>query len=409
MKPDLRIADYTYDLPEDRIAKYPLAQRDGSKLLHYSNGITSDHNFSEVVDLLPADTLLVFNNTKVVQARLLFEKTPGARPIEIFCLEPVDLDVQQAMATQNNLDFECLVGNAKRWTAGLELTLELQQDVDLRARMHSRKYDTIHIHFAWNGDFTFAEVLEMAGKMPLPPYLKRDSEAADKERYQTVYARFDGSVAAPTAGLHFTDYIFQQFDKKGIKRLETTLHVGAGTFKPVTSALVRDHEMHAEEIHVKRELLEALINHRGQIIAVGTTSTRTLESLYWMGVKVIAGKHQSDEHFKLGQWESYELPQQYTFSEALTALLQFLKEKGLETLLTYTSLIIAPGYKFRVLDGLFTNFHQPGSTLILLVAAALGDDWKKVYTHALAKNYRFLSYGDSNLYLINPEDKIVRS
>ena len=401
MNKDLRISDYTYDLPESRIAKYPLPKRDASKLLHYADGNIVDHVFTDVENLLAPNSMLVFNNTKVVQARLLFEKTCGARPIEIFCLEPVKGDVQQAMATKNTIDFECMVGNAKRWTDGLELTLQLSNNVVLKAIKRDRKSDTFIVNFSWNGDFTFAEILELAGKMPLPPYLKRESEHDDKQRYQTVYARFDGSVAAPTAGLHFTDELLSILDEKGIKRLETTLHVGAGTFKPVTSAVVRQHEMHAEEIHVQRSLIKQIMMHTGPIIAVGTTSTRTLESLYWIGVKILAGVHQEETHVKLDQWEAYELPQEYSTAQALGALNAHMETHQIETLITYTSLIIAPGYHFRILDGLFTNFHQPGSTLVLLVAAALGADWQRVYAHALANDYRFLSYGDSNLYMIS--------
>lgn len=409
MKSEIRIADYTYDLPESRIAKYPLNERDASKLLYYANGQFTDHTFTDVEALLAANSLLIFNNTKVVQARLLFEKTAGAKPIEVFCLEPLQGDVEQAMATKNSIDFTCLVGNAKRWNTGLVLVLPLLNNVQLYASKVQRTQDTFTIHFSWNGDYTFAEVLEMAGKMPLPPYLKRDSEAADTQRYQTVYARFDGSVAAPTAGLHFTERILAALDNKGVKRVETTLHVGAGTFKPVTSVVVRDHEMHAEEIHVSRQLINDLLVHKGPRIAVGTTSTRTVESLYWMGVKILAGAQNTQTHSALGQWEAYELPQEYSAKEALGALLQYMNTHKLETLLTYTSLIIAPGYKFRVLDGLFTNFHQPGSTLVLLVAAAIGQDWQRVYAHALAKNYRFLSYGDSNLYMINQENKALNN
>lgn len=401
MNKDLRISDYTYDLPESRIAKYPLPKRDASKLLHYVDGKIVDHVFTDVENLLAPNSMLVFNNTRVVQARLLFEKTRGARPIEIFCLEPVKGDVQQAMSTKNTLDFECMVGNAKRWTDGLELTLQLSNNVVLKVIKRDRKSDTFIVNFRWNGDFTFAEILERAGKMPLPPYLKRESESDDKQRYQTVYARFDGSVAAPTAGLHFTDELLSILEKKGIKRLETTLHVGAGTFKPVTSVVVRQHEMHAEEIHVQRSLIKELMMHNGPIIAVGTTSTRTLESLYWIGVKILAGVHQEETHVKLDQWEAYELPQGYSTAQALGALHAHMQTHQIETLITYTSLIIAPGYHFRILDGLFTNFHQPGSTLVLLVAAALGADWQRVYAHALANDYRFLSYGDSNLYMIS--------
>ena len=406
MKPDLRIVDYTYDLPDERIAKYPLANRADSQLLVYREGTISDHVFHDVADQIPADATLIFNNTRVVQARLFFEKTPGARPIEVFCLESVDQDVQTAMAQTKDVIFECLVGNAKRWKEGLILGIEMDGGIVLQAEKIARTADAFHIRFRWNKEITFAEILELAGKVPLPPYLKRDSEDSDRERYQTVYARFDGSVAAPTAGLHFTDAIFKQLDQRGIKRLETTLHVGAGTFKPVSTEHVRDHDMHAEEIHVRREFIEQLIDKNGPIIAVGTTSTRTLESLYWLGVKVMTKQDPLEDYLVMEQWEAYDLPQNETLETALKALLQYMTDQKIDTLITYTSLIITPGYRFRVLDGLFTNFHQPGSTLVLLIATILGEEWRTVYEHALAHDYRFLSYGDSNLYFIPSNRKV---
>jgi S-adenosylmethionine:tRNA ribosyltransferase-isomerase len=400
MKPNLQISDFNYDLPDERIAKYPLTNRADSKLLVYKSGAMRDHVFHEVAGLLPAGATLVFNNTRVVQARLFFEKTPAARPIEVFCLEPIEQDVQTAMAEVGEVVFECLVGNAKRWNEGLALAMRLDDQVTLRAEKARRKADTFVIRFTWNSQNTFAEILEMAGKVPLPPYLRRESEEADRERYQTVYARFDGSVAAPTAGLHFTEDILQKLDEKGITRLETTLHVGAGTFKPVSTTHIRDHDMHAEEIHVQRDLLEQLLKPGGPVIAVGTTSARTLESLYWMGVKLMHGAVADEAALELDQWEAYELLQHETRERALAALLDYMAKRDLSKLVTHTRLIIAPGYTFRILDGLFTNFHQPGSTLILLIAAILGDDWRQVYAHALANNYRFLSYGDANLYFI---------
>ena len=406
MLPNLRISDYTYNLPEERIAKHPLAQRDTSKLLFYIDGQISDLTFGEVPTLLPPDALLVFNNTRVVQARILFEKTAGATPIEVFCLEPVGQDVQTAMASTREVNFVCLVGNAKRWNEGLTLTKKLNESTTLSVEKRGRQEDSFIIHLSWDSDLSFAEILELAGKVPLPPYLNRDIEEGDRERYQTVYARHDGSVAAPTAGLHFTDEVLEKLSQKGVVLAETTLHVGAGTFKPVSTEHVQNHEMHAEEIHVKRSLVEQLITHNGPVYAIGTTSTRTLESLYWMGVKIISG--QTEQHFVLGQWDAYALPQNISCRDALTALLAFMDENQLQTLITHTSLIIAPGYKYRVLDALFTNFHQPGSTLILLVAAALGEDWHRVYNHALTNGYRFLSYGDSNLYVLPEGNKVPR-
>ena len=406
MLPNLRISDYSYNLPEERIAKHPLAQRDTSKLLYYNNGQIQDLSFGDVPNLLPSDALLVFNNTRVVQARILFEKTAGAKPIEVFCLEPVGQDVQTAMASTREVNFVCLVGNAKRWNEGLTLTKKLNESTTLSVEKRGRQEDSFIIHLSWDSDLSFAEILELAGKVPLPPYLNRDIEEGDRERYQTVYARHDGSVAAPTAGLHFTDEVLEKLSQKGVVLAETTLHVGAGTFKPVSTEHVQNHEMHAEEIHVKRSLVEQLITHKGPVYVVGTTSTRTLESLYWMGVKIISG--QTEQHFVLGQWDAYALPQNISCRDALTALLAFMDENQLQTLITHTSLIIAPGYKYRVLDALFTNFHQPGSTLILLVAAALGEDWHRVYNHALTNGYRFLSYGDSNLYVLPEGNKVPR-
>jgi S-adenosylmethionine:tRNA ribosyltransferase-isomerase len=404
MLPNLRISDYSYNLPEERIAKHPLAQRDTSKLLYYNNGQIQDLSFGDVPNLLPSDALLVFNNTRVVQARILFEKTAGAKPIEVFCLEPVGQDVQTAMAATREVNFVCLVGNAKRWNDGLTLTKKLDETTTLSVEKRGRQEDAFDIRLFWNSNLTFAEVLELAGRVPLPPYLNREIEEGDRERYQTVYAKYDGSVAAPTAGLHFTTEVLTSLVQKGVLLAETTLHVGAGTFKPVSTEHVQNHQMHAEEIHVKRNLLEQLLAHNGPVYAVGTTSTRTLESLYWMGVKIIQG--QTKQHFVLGQWDAYALPQNIACNEALAALLSFMDEKKLHTLITYTSLIIAPSYKYRVLDALFTNFHQPGSTLLLLIAAALGEDWRAVYNHALENGYRFLSYGDSNLYIIPEENKV---
>ncbi len=395
------IAEYTYDLPENSIAKFPLAQRETSKLLVFKDGEIAHKKFTDCVDLLPQNSLLIFNNTRVVQARLLFSKTAGAKPIEVFCLEPFLLDVQSAMAAKNEVLFTCLVGNAKRWNDGLLLAHELfvhQKPITLQAEKVGREGDAFVIKFTWNGDATFAEVLENAGKVPLPPYLKRDSELADKERYQTVYAKKNGSVAAPTAGLHFTVDVLHQLKSKGVRMAETTLHVGAGTFKPVGTADVREHDMHAEEIHITVEFLETLLNHQGPRFCVGTTSARTLESLYWLGVK--CAQQKDLEHLKLEQWDAYNLPQDVPVIEALSALRDFIKSKSVADFFTQTQLIITPGYRFKMIDGLFTNFHQPGSTLILLVAAAVGDAWKKIYAEALANNYRFLSYGDSSLLFI---------
>lgn len=409
MIPEISIKSFEYELPEKRIAKYPLAQRDASKLLMFQNGVISDHVFTDLPDCLPSGALLVFNNTKVVQARLLFEKTEGAKPIEIFCLEPVAGDIQHAMAAKNRIDFNCLVGNAKRWKTEFALVLKVDESILLSAEKVGKHGDNFQIRFSWQGDLTFAEILEKIGKMPLPPYLKRASEESDKTRYQTIYATQKGSVAAPTAGLHFTADVMQNLRKNGIKTAETTLHVGAGTFKPVQTELVQNHEMHAEEIHVSFDLVETLLQHKGAVFAVGTTATRTLESLYWLGVKLMQNPTEKTETFELGQWEAYTLPQHFSFASALAFLKNYMLSNKLAKLLTFTKLMIAPGYKFRVIDGLITNFHQPASTLMLLVAAAIGEDWKQVYEHALTNDYRFLSFGDSNLYFISHANKLEKT
>ena len=405
MKSPIHIADYTYNLPEERIAKFPLAQRDASKLLVYENGGVSDHTFGEAVNLLTNNTLLVFNNTKVVQARLLFEKTPGARPIEVFCLEPAELDVERAMAAVGEVSFFALVGNAKRWKDGLTLKRDLADGIQLKGHKAGREGESFVIRFSWNGPKSFSEILEEAGKVPLPPYLKRDVAEGDRERYQTVYAQTDGSVAAPTAGLHFTDAIISSLRQKGVQIAETTLHVGAGTFKPVSTEDVRDHDMHAEEIHITREFLVKLVQSDGPLLSVGTTSTRTLESLYWLGVKAIVNADDSLADLHLAQWDAYNLPQDIPAADAINRLIRLMDESCAQHFFTRTQLIIAPGYRFRMIDGLFTNFHQPGSTLILLVAAAIGEKWREVYEHALANDYRFLSYGDSSLLFIPQENR----
>ncbi len=403
----LNIQDYRYDLPEHRIAKFPLEKRELSKLLRYKDHEISDHCFKNVIELLPANSTLVFNNTRVVQARMFFEKTAGAKPIEIFCLEPHKMDVAGAMATKGKVVFTCLVGNAKRWTNGLTLQRKItigQENILLKANNLGREDDAFLIEFTWDGEFHFAEILEMVGKVPLPPYLNRNSQDQDKERYQTVYAKHNGSVAAPTAGLHFTPNLLVQIASKNIAVLETTLHVGAGTFKPVSTEDVREHTMHAEEIHITADFLKQLLAAQQPLFCVGTTSARTLESLYWLGVKVL--ENPALETVNLAQWDAYTLPQNIAAHKAISALLKYIEAKNASHIFTQTQLIIAPGYLFRMIDGLFTNFHQPGSTLILLVAAAIGDEWKDVYNHALQNNYRFLSYGDSSLLFIPPKNKV---
>jgi len=395
------IAQFDYNLPDERIAKYPLEPRDSSKLLVYRNGEISSDFYHQLHEHLPENTLLIMNNTKVVEARLLFKKDTGGT-IELFCLEPDEnySDITTAMLQTDTVLWKCLVGNAKRWR---EETLELPFEVDgekyiLSAKQIERLSDAFLIEFSWNkAESSFAEILHHAGIIPLPPYLKRNTEEKDKITYQTVYAEFDGSVAAPTAGLHFTEAVFQNLASKNISHDFVTLHVGAGTFKPVKSETIGDHQMHAEFIDVNRALISKIATSSLSLIVVGTTSLRTLESLYWMGVKCMVNPQLSVESIALKQWDAYELPQNYTKSEAYLALETWMKNNNLERLITKTQLLIAPGYDIRTVDAILTNFHQPQSTLLLLIHAFVGEEWKTIYDYALANSYRFLSYGDGSL------------
>ena len=395
------IAQFDYDLPEERIAKYPLEPRDCSNLLVYKNGEILSDIYSKLHEHLPENTLLVMNNTKVVEARLLFKKNTGST-IEIFCLEPHESypDITSAMLQTNTVLWKCLVGGAKKWR---DEDLEMNFEVDattfvLTAKKIERLSDSFLIEFSWNkSESSFVEILHHAGIIPLPPYLKRDTEEKDKTTYQTVYAEFDGSVAAPTAGLHFTENVFEKLATKNISHDFVTLHVGAGTFKPVKTETLGDHEMHAEFIDVKRELISRIAEVDSNIVVVGTTSLRTLESLYWMGVKTIVNPQLSMESIALQQWDAYELLQNYSKKEAFLALESWMENNNLERLITKTQLLIAPGYDIRTVNGILTNFHQPQSTLLLLIHAFVGDEWKTIYDFALANNYRFLSYGDGSL------------
>lgn len=396
----IRIEDYNYNLPDDRIAKYPLIKRDCSKLLVYKDEKITDAVFSNLPDFLPDNSLMVFNNTKVIQARLHFQKTTGAL-IEIFCLEPhIPNDYQLNFQQTEKCSWVCLVGNLKKWKEG-DLTREIiigGSKVELRARRVQSHGDSHIVEFEWDDrHITFSELLEAAGELPIPPYLNRDTEEQDKQTYQTVYSKIDGSVAAPTAGLHFTPEVFTSLRNSGVKLAELTLHVGAGTFRPVKSELIRDHIMHSEFISVRKETIEQLLNHRGKIIAVGTTSVRTLESLYYLGV-ILTDKTIS--HLQVSQWIPYSNSDTLSVGAALSNILDYLNSNNLTTLVADTQIIIAPGYKFKIVDGIITNFHQPQSTLLLLVSALVGDSkWKEIYQHALDNNYRFLSYGDSSLLL----------
>lgn len=385
-------SDFEYNLPDHRIATHPLKERDASKLLQFKKGKISDHQFLDLPELLPTNSQLIFNNTRVVRARLHFTKTEGAKPIEIFCLGPHKQSVEEAMNSTSNVKFECLVGNLKRWKDH-PLELELEENTLLKATKIERDGAYWVIAFSWNSASTFAQILELAGKIPLPPYMNRDAEEEDTERYQTVYANNNGSVAAPTAGLHFTDRVFNELQSRNQKLLELTLHVGAGTFKPLGDGDIHDHQMHAEEIIISRNWLEGYLNHQGPKFAVGTTSLRTLESCHWMGSKILSGGSLEP----LQQFDAYQLSQEYSAESAFTALLEYLQAKGIQSIAAHTQLMIKPGYTFKTVQGIITNFHQPGSTLLLLVCAGVGSAWKKIYNHALENDYRFLSYGDSSL------------
>lgn len=400
----ISIQDFTYSLPEGRIAKYPLAERYASKLLTYNSGIITEDIYQNIVHHIPENSLLIFNNTKVVEARLLFQKFTGG-VIEIFCLEPHQqyADIITAMFQKKKVLWHCLVGGASKWKPGQVLEKKIKQlsgEIILQARYVEKRAGSFIIELSWSpAEHSFAEVLHHVGAIPLPPYIKRAAEESDAERYQTVYANVDGSVAAPTAGLHFTENILNQLKEKNIQTDFVTLHVGAGTFKPVKSETMMEHEMHAEWIDVSKATIENILNNLDKnIIAVGTTSLRTIESLYWLGVKSRESGVNSQESMQLLQWEAYELEEKnIQVKDALQLLLKWMDENKLERLVTKTQILIAPGYDFKIVNGLITNFHQPQSTLLLLVAAFIGMDWKKVYDYALKNEFRFLSYGDGSL------------
>ena len=394
----LSIADFDYELPPERIASSPLAIRHDSKLLCYQNGAISDHRYLGLADLLPAESFVVFNETKVIPARIVFEKSTGGQ-IEIFCLQPHASYGEMSVALQANerVIMQCLVGGASKWKPGVTLTKQVES-VQLNAQVLQKEKDYFLIELSWAPkELTLAYVLELAGATPLPPYIKRPADTIDRTSYQTVYAKTEGSVAAPTAGLHFTDELLQRMRANFIRYNFLTLHVGAGTFKPVKSATMQEHPMHAEWIDVSLSFLENWHEQLGKpLIAVGTTSLRTLESLYWLGIKLMKEEHQQPP--TLSQWECYALQQEVApLSIVLETLIGWMKRKQLEHFVTQTSLLVAPGYTCQVVDGLLTNFHQPRSTLLLLIAALVGDDWRKIYQYALDNEYRFLSYGDGSL------------
>ena len=412
---DIRISDYNYTLPDERIAKYPVAERDHSKLLVYQHGTISEDHFYNLPNYLPAGALLVYNNTRVIRARMLFRKPTGAH-IEIFLLEPYSpADYEQTFQSQERCSWLCLVGNQKKWKEGqLQRVLQIDGREIVLTATHLGPYGTSQlIEFRWEcSDSTaadgksvgcpFSDIIDAAGELPIPPYLNRQTEEADNTTYQTVYSRIKGSVAAPTAGLHFTPAVLSDIDARGLEREEVTLHVGAGTFRPVKSENVADHEMHSEHISVTRATLLRLIAHDGKAIAVGTTSVRTLESLYYVGCKLLRQPNLTEEQLYVTQWEPYDdsagddAP---TAKEALQAIVDWLDAHQLTTLHTATQIIIVPGYRYHIVEMLITNFHQPQSTLLLLVSAFLHGDWRRVYDYALAHDFRFLSYGDSSLLI----------
>lgn len=396
---NIAIAEYDYPLPDERIAKYPLARRDASKLLLYKSGVVSEDVFSSLPTHLPQGGVMVFNNTKVIQARLRFKKETGAT-IEVFCLEPeVPGDYQLVFQQTRECVWQALVGNSARWKSGV-----LSQEIIINGTAVTLSVERVStgavnsVRFFWEGGFSFAEILEAAGELPIPPYLNRGTEEGDKSTYQTVYSKVKGSVAAPTAGLHFTPEVLQAVEAAGIDCEEVTLHVGAGTFKPVKSDLIAEHEMHEEYIEVRLSLLEKLME-AGGVVAVGTTSVRTLESLYFLGEKVLENPQISPDELHVEQWQPYTREHTLATEEALQALVDYLKKHGLDVLHAHTQIMIAPGYVFRVVKAIVTNFHQPKSTLLLLVSAFVKGNWRKIYDYALEHDFRFLSYGDSSLLI----------
>lgn len=400
---DIQICDFNYPLPDERIAKHPLTEREQCKLLFYRNGEIEDLHFYDVPALLPEKSMLVYNNTKVINARLRFQKANGGATIEIFCLEPIaPRDYAQIFQTNGECRWLCFVGNSRRWKQGsLEQEINVNGcNVTLSATRGEQRGNAFEIIFNWNNkDVTFASLLDAIGEIPIPPYLNRDTEESDSTDYQTVYSHIAGSVAAPTAGLHFTDDVLAECDRRGITRRELTLHVGAGTFQPVKAENIGDHTMHTEFISVERSLLQDLIAADGNVIAVGTTSVRTLESLYYIGVTLMENPDAGEEELRVKQWAPYNREYTPTTAQALQAIIDHLDRNNLDRYIGSTQIMIAPSFKFRIIRGMITNFHQPQSTLLLLVSAFVDGKWKEMYDYALSHDYRFLSYGDSSLLL----------
>jgi S-adenosylmethionine:tRNA ribosyltransferase-isomerase len=397
----LQMQDFTYDLPDNRIAKYPLPERDLSKLLIYKSGLIKSDIYRNLAVHLPENSLLVFNNTLVIPARMLFKNAHGAE-VEVFCLEPAEqhTELNEALLQTRTVQWRCLIGKASKWK---EKFLHLENEaLKLSAQIVGRNKEAFIVEFSWTPqNLSFREVLDKTGTIPIPPYLHRASEEQDTIRYQTIYASMQGSVAAPTAGLHFTNQIFESLKAKNISTLQVSLHVGAGTFKPVKSQTIGEHDMHTEWMDVSIDVMLQLLHTKSEssspIVAVGTTSLRTLESLYWMGVKAKQNPQIEAAQIQINQWEPYDAEISYSAAEALEALITWMAKNNLLRMLTKTGILIAPGYKLRIADGLITNFHQPGSTLLLLVAALVGNDWKAIYNYAMVNDFRFLSYGDGSL------------
>lgn len=401
MERNIDINDFDYPLPDERIAKFPLERRSDSKLLIYRNGEISQSHFHSLAEQLPVGSLLVFNNTKVIRARVIMHKPSGAR-IEVFCLEPHrPADYEHAFTVKGECEWSCIVGNLKKWKEG-QIGIDFDYEgtpCHLRAEIAERGEREHIVRFTWDVDLTFGQLLEYLGRIPIPPYLNRESEEIDLTRYQTVYSKFEGSVAAPTAGLHFTDEMIAQMRADGFVFDEVTLHVGAGTFLPVKSDNAAEHPMHTEHFEVRLATLENLLAHHGDITAVGTTSVRTLESLPVLGWRIRQGGEPDAERV-IGQWESYDIPADYTGREVLEDLIGYMQRNGLERLKAATQIMITPlGFRFRIVSRIVTNFHQPKSTLLLLVSAYIGDDWRRMYRYALDNDFRFLSYGDSSLLI----------
>ncbi len=396
----INISDFDYPLPDERIAKFPLEERSSSKLLIYNRGEISHRQFANLGEVLPEGTLLVFNNTKVVRARLVMHKESGAR-IEVFCLEPhAPADYEHAFAVNGSAEWSCIVGNLKKWKSG-EVAIHFDHEgaaCSLRATITERGTREHIVRFEWDADMTFGELLEYLGRIPIPPYLNRESEEIDNTRYQTVYSKFEGSVAAPTAGLHFTPELIEQMQNRGFSFEEVTLHVGAGTFLPVKEENATRHPMHTEHFEIRRATIEHLLANYGRITAVGTTSVRTLESLTALAWRIRCGVEPVEE--VVGQWELYDIPAEFTGEQALRELLTYMEREGLDRLKAATQIMITPlGYEYRIVRNIITNFHQPKSTLLLLVSAYVGEDWHRIYDYALANDFRFLSYGDSSLLM----------